>query len=255
MDNKNTDINYADFQAREKSIAIGKRYLNLFHQLHVIKAGLEALNKDFISLPDNVLEILPELSGGAKFFQHIKNLKDGSTPMNKIDADLLPFGKDVFENEDLFHKYTDYVHKSNVESVPSTPSSSSVNIMTNDIVDNDNKVIFDLLRSFQATPQYLENFQSEEAVKDLGPNWKVEIGKIIDRSSEKDKSLLKKNFENLCVFSIALNIWQECLALLKNPRSKSKQEIKSNLEKYNKYLSMFGEKGKELYGKVETLAG
>ena len=127
--------------------------------------------------------------------------------------------------------------------------------MANDIVDNDNKVIFDLLRSFQATPQYLENFQSEEAVKDLGPNWKVEIGKIIDRSSEKDKSLLKKNFENLCVFSIALNIWQECLALLKNPRSKSKQEIKSNLEKYNNYLSMFGEKGKELYGKVETLAG
>ena len=126
MDNKNTDINYADFQAREKSIAIGKRYLNLFHQLHVIKAGLEALNKDFISLPDNVLEILPELSGGAKFFQHIKNLKDGSTPMNKIDADLLPFGKDVFENEDLFHKYTDYVHKSNVESAPSTSSSSSV---------------------------------------------------------------------------------------------------------------------------------
>ena len=181
-DNKK-DLNFAEFQAHERAVVIGKRYLNIFHQLHVIKAGIETLNKDFVSLSDDVLKVLPELSGGSKFYQHIKNLKEGVTPMDKIDADLLPFGKDVFDNQELFLEYTDFsrptvsrpqdddIIEAEIKSEPKVEVSSSANDEVN--------AVFDLIRDFKATPQDLENFKASDVVKDFGPNWKIEIKNLI----------------------------------------------------------------------------
>ncbi len=267
MDKKDKDLNFSDFQAREKALAVGKQYLNIFHQLHVIKAGIEVLNKDFIALSDDVLNILPELSGGAKFYQHIKNLKEGITPINKIDASLLPFGAEVFENPELFRSYTDYNHKENVSLANdsynaenekiSTQSQNSFSVEPSIPMENsvkeDIKKVFELIRLFEATPKFLDSFKSEEVIKDLGPDWKNVIKNLINSSQENDKNLLQSNFENLCVFDIALNIWQECVSLLKNPKQKSKEEIKTNLDNYKKYLNMFGQGGLDLYNKVESL--
>ena len=264
MDVKNKDLNFSEFQARERALATGKKYLNIFHQLHVIKAGIEVLNRDFLSLSDDVLEILPELAGGAKFYQHIKNLKDGITPINKIDADLLPFGAEVFETSELFHLYTDLdnqSYSSNKRQVPpqpqqpivSQPIKTEPSIPMQSSIEEDEARLFELLRSFEATPKFLDAFKSDETIRDLGPDWKNSIKNLLDASQVQDKDLLKKNFENLCVFDIALNIWQECLSLLKNPKQKSKDEIKSNLENYKKYLNMFGAGGQDLYKKVEAL--
>lgn len=269
MDIKDKDINFAEFQARERALATGKKYLNIFHQLHVIKAGIETLNRDFLSLPDDVLEILPELAGGAKFYQHIKNLKDGTTPINKIEADLLPFGGEVFETPELFHSYTDYnsqgyTPSKNQEYAPQVrvrpspqPQSQSIKseptIPMQSSIEEDEARLFNLLRTFEATPKFLDSFKSDETVKDLGPDWKNSIKNLLDLTQEQDKDILRKNFENLCVFDTALNVWQECLSLLKNPKQKSKDEIKSNLDNYKKYLNMFGAGGQDLYKKVEAL--
>ena len=65
--------------------------------------------------------------------------------------------------------------------------------------------------------------------------------------------ILQKNFENLCTFDTALNIWQECSSLVKNPKSKSKEEINANIDNYKKYLSMFGKGGQELFEKIQAL--
>ena len=256
-DNKK-DLNFAEFQAHERAIAIGKRYLNIFHQLHVIKAGIEALNKDFVSLPDDVLKVLPELSGGSKFYQHIKNLKEGVTPMDKIDADLLPFGKDVFDNQELFLEYTDFsrptVSKPLEDDTAVVETKSEPKVEVPSSVSDDIKVLFDLIRDFKATPQDLEKFKSSDAVKDFGPNWKVEIKNLITNDTTvNDKYTLQKNFENLCTFDTALNVWQECSSLIKNPKSKSKEEINTNIDNYKKYLSMFGKGGQELFEKIQAL--
>ncbi len=261
MTENKKDLNFAEFQAHERALAIGRKYLNIFHQLHVINAGIEALNKDFLSLPDDVLSILPELSGGSKFYQHIKNLKDGTTPINKIDADLLPFGKDVFETQELFLEYTDFSRPTSPHpQQKQTVEVSSTEVKSEPVVEvapsenEDVKVLFDLIRNFKATPQDLEKFKSSDVVKDLGPNWKIEIKNLIanDASSE-DKYSLNKSFENLCIFDSALNVWQECSSLVKNPKQKSKEEISANLENYKKYLSMFGKGGQDLFEKVQAL--
>ena len=264
-DNKK-DLNFAEYQARERALVIGKRYLNIFHQLHVIKAGIEALNKDFVSLPEDVLKILPELSGGSKFYQHIKNLKEGVTPMDKIDADLLPFGKDVFETPELFEEYTDFSKptvsrplehseepkKSSKKEVKDVKTEPVVDVSSS--VSEDINVMFDLIRNFKATPQDLEKFKTNDTVKDFGPNWKVEIKNLITNDTTvQDKYNLNKNFENLCTFDSALNVWQECSSFVKNPKQKSKEEVKANMENYKKYLSMFGKGGQDLLEKVQSL--
>lgn len=259
MDNKN-NLNFSEFQSRERAIAVGKRYLNLFHQLHVIQAGLIVLNKDFIALPDDVIAILPELAGGAKFRQHILNLKSGITPIDKIDADLLPFGEEVFDDKDLYIKYTQYNTNSKAKKTENKVSdkkevvSEVVKEEVAESLDDENaKVIFELLRKFQNNPKDLEAFKSKEEVRDFGPEWKSKISELIEKSNEKDKSNLKKIFDGLCIFDYALNIWQECVALIKNPKSKSKEDVASKLDEYKKYLNMFGDAGNRLYEKVESL--
>lgn len=259
-------VNFTEFQAKERAIAVGKKYLNLFHQLHVITAGLTVLNKEFIALPDNVVEILPELAGGAKFRQHIQNLKDGITPIDKIDFDLLPFGPEVFEDKKLLEKYVQYdtprreqvVHKE--EQAPTVKKEEEVVVkqvvdadVGSDLANDNAKVIFDLLRKFQNNPKELEAFKSKEEVRDFGPEWKSKISDLIMKSDEPDKANLKKVFDGLCVFDYALNVWQEAVGLVKNPKLKSVDEISSKLPEYKKYLGMFGASGKSLYEKIEAL--
>lgn len=288
MEPEKKDINFADFQAHERAVAIGKRYLNIFHQLHVINAGIEVLNRDFLSLPDDVIKILPELSGGLKFYQHIKNLKNGITPINKIEVDLLPFGKNVFDSEEKFHEYTDGAgglsgndfvtnassasgasYGSQPQSVPnaqprpilqsatSTPSKPDVlyapaGISTS--TQDDNEALFALLRGFKANPKNLTDFKQSEVIRDLGPNWKIEINKILTLAQIQDKVILKRNFDTLCIFDTALGVWEECVAMVKNPRMKSPSEISANMENYKKYLAMFGNGGRDLLKKVQSLA-
>lgn len=249
MVEENKTKSFADFQAREKALFLGRQYLNIFHQLHVIDAGLTALNKDFISLPDDVIDILTELPGGVKFRQHILNLKNGTTPIDKIDPDLLPFGKEVFLDETLYVKYTSYTSPSGA-----TKTSNIQNNKIQDNLDMDNsKLIFDYIRKFQNTPKHLEDFKSKEEVHDCGPEWKSKISSMIQNSNEPDKDNLKKIFDGLCVFDNALNVWQECVSIIKNPKIKSKDEIISKLPEYKKYLAMFGAGGNSLFEKVEAL--
>jgi len=271
METEKKNMDFADFQAHERAIVIGRRYLNIFHQLHVINAGIEVLNKDFLSLPDDVVNILPELSGGLKFYQHIQNLKNGVTPIDKIDVDLLPFGKDVFDSAEKFHEYTDRTESdsvadkkksstilqnthSEIQSVQSQTQSVSEPVIDISESSDDNEPLFALLRGFKATPADLNAFKQNEVIRDLGPNWKIEINKILTLSHVSDKKSLKRNFDTLCVFDTALGVWEECVAIVKNPRMKSPSEIAANLPNYQKYLAMFGTGGKDLLAKVKLLA-
>lgn len=254
----NKSATFADFQAREKALFTGRQYLNLFHQLHVIEAGLLTLNKEFIALPDDVVNILPELPGGVKFKQHILNLKNGITPIDKIDPDLLPFGKEVFLDDALYEKYTSFqplkgnLKQEKKENNIENRAENKPSIQDNLDLDN-SKAIFDYIRGFQNTPKHLEEFKKKEEVHDCGPEWKSKISNMIINSNEPDKDNLKRIFEELCVFDYALNIWQECVVIIKNPKLKSKEEISSKLTEYKKYLAMFGNGGNSLYDKVEAL--
>lgn len=251
------NINEMDFETKQaylKSLKIGRRYLNIFHQLHVITAGLETLNKDFLSMSDDVINILSELPGGLKLYQHIQNLKTNKTPIDKIDPELLPFGKEVFETEELFKLYTNFDKRATIDNSNYFTASKVVTQNPSSKINSEHDALFKLIRGFTPTPENLENFKQDEVIRDLGPDWKNEIKNILSATTVSDTSDLKQNFEALCVFDIALAYWQECVSILKNPKVKTKDEIKSNLETYDKYLSMFGDDGNDLYEKIKKLA-
>ena len=69
----------------------------------------------------------------------------------------------------------------------------------------------------------------------------------------KDVEVLKKNFEILCTFDTALNYWKEANLIIKDNNFKNKNEIEKNIDIYQKYLSMFGSKGKDLFSKIKDL--
>ena len=245
------ELDFAAQQKREDALKIGRKYLNIFHQLHFINAGMEILNNDFLTMSDDVIELLPELAGGMKLAQHIKNLKTGKTPINKIDADVLPFGELVFDDHEKFLEYTSYNKIAAMKNVESENNAETSSIQTE--INNEYKQLYELLRAFKNTPALLENFKSSEVIRDLGPDWKNEVKNILKNSKEKDASNMRKTFDGLCVFDIALNYWQECVAIVKNPKSKPTSEIKDKLSDYKKYLAMFGAGGKDLYEKVKQL--
>lgn len=256
------DISFADYQARERFISISRRYINIFHQLHVIEAGIAELNKDFMAMPAEAIELLPELSGGAKLRQHILNLKNGATPMDKIDPDLLPFGAEVFEDKARYEAYTGRKAEAPAASGPAAkpasaaaPAASSPKSTLPGNLESDNaRVIFDLLRTYQNTPAELEKFKAREEVKDFGPEWKARISDMIDASDAPDKDGLRKIFDGLVTFDYALLIWHDCAAMVKNPKGVIRDELKAKLAEYKKYLSMFGQGGADMYARVEAIA-
>ncbi len=279
MDNKTIDsVDFVKKQQHEKALVIGRRYLNIFHQLHFIEAGMEVLNKDFLTIPDVVVDVLPEIAGGVKFKQHIQNLKDGKTPIDKIDASVLPFGELVFDSPEIANEYTNFdkqkqynnskyikprtlasyfgndfveVEIKNTNTLNEVKSVKGENVEVKESADYES--LFKLLKGFKATPDALESFKMSEEVRDLGPDWKNEINNILATSNIKDIEILKKNFGVLCTFDTALNYWKEANLIIKDSNFKSKGEIEENIDTYQKYLSMFGAKGKDLFSKIKAL--
>ena len=266
------ETSFAEYRTREKFLALGRRYVNIFHQLHVINAGMAVLNKDFLTIPDEAVELLPELAGGAKLRQHIINLKDGTTPADKIDPDLLPFGEEVFDDKVKYEVYTghkpgrrDFDSLTNPKPVamkpPPTPSAAAPSLpeefkptLPGNLAADNARVIFDLLRAYQNTPADLEKFKAREEVKDFGPEWKSGIYGMLTSSDVPDKEDLKKIFDGLMTFDNALGAWQECTAIVKNPKDVNMAELKSKLAEYKKYLFMFGQGGKDMYDRIEAMA-
>ncbi|MDR1009392.1 MAG: hypothetical protein LBL52_04040 [Rickettsiales bacterium] len=242
---KKDGLSFADYQIREKNRIIAKTYLNIFRQLHVIDAGLPTLNSEFVTLPNEVIDLLPEVSGGQKLWQHIKNLKDGSTPMDKIDAMLLPFGGEVFTDKKKLALYTEYTHAADkAETAPafivSAPDSAK-----------GDKDVLDALRSYKNTPEGLEAFKQK--MSKFGANWRQGIDDVLAVSTAKDKDELVKTFDGLKTFDTALSLWQEAASVVKTPTAPGLAKAGANMVEYEKYLPMFGPAGTELLNKLKGL--
>ena len=77
---------------------------------------------------------------------------------------------------------------------------------------------------------------------------------MIDASSEADKGALKKVFDGLVTFDYALGIWKECATIAKNPKGVNMDELRARLPEYRKYLLMFGQRGRDIYDRVASVA-
>ena len=76
-----------------KTSTIELKLLNLYRQEHVIIGGWAAVNPIFVNeANDDVIKELRDMPTGKALVQHIENLRNGKTPMDSIDPELLPYG-------------------------------------------------------------------------------------------------------------------------------------------------------------------
>ena len=245
--------NYLDFQAREKAKGLARRAINIFRQLHVIDAPLKELNEKFLSLDSDTVALLPEMPGGVKLYSHIQNLIGGLTPMNKIDPDLLPFGKEVFEDKKLYAEFTDFDKDSYVPAPPKVALKHAVGAKATPA--DPMEPVWVALKNFNGEAEKLEAFKALPAVKAFGENWRLEIAERIPMSALPDWERLSKLFEEMVTLDDGLVAWKAISTFLKNPSSAARKAIAPMLAEYKARLALFGSAGETLKARLDEVTG
>ncbi|MDR3126568.1 MAG: hypothetical protein LBT92_02970 [Rickettsiales bacterium] len=259
---------FAEYQVREKYLAEARRYINIFHQLHVITYDISSINADFLAMQDDVVGLLPSLPGGQKLWQHVQNLKSGDTPPDKIDPDLLPFGAEVFEDKNLYKRYTNYERReapsgpvkaarpkaaerplraARAESVEPPPAAAGGVGGVGEFA-----AIFEALRGYHNTPAELQSFKAMPDVEALGASWERDISAAIAESDVPDRDNLAAVFRGLATFNVALDVWNEASSIVRGDIPGS--VIPQGMPDFKKYLPMFGQPGKELLERLKEMA-
>ncbi len=203
---------------KPKASVVAQRLLNLYRQEHVIFGGWAAVNPVFVAeSDDDVFDELMVLPTGATLVQHIKNLKNGKTPMNSIDPELMPYGG---------------LMESGVETIILTGA------QWNELTDAINK--------FTPDQAGLEKLQSTPIVRRFGDEWPVAIRTALAARPE----LLEK-WAKITQTHRAYSLWNTASDMVNEPMSeRARAEFQADMPEYETYLPMFGDAGEKLLGRL-----
>ena len=132
---------------KAKASTIAQKLLNLYRQAHVINGGCVAVNRVFVDeATDEVLKEMNDLPTGKMLVAHIRNLRDGKTPMNSIARELLPYGGMMADAAVIM-----------------------------DISSKDMDTLISAIQEFQPNQDELTKFMEMPVVRKLGSDWAVII--------------------------------------------------------------------------------
>ena len=206
---------------QQQAHTIAQRLLNLYRQAHVIDGGWLAVNKIFIAESNDaqVIAELENLPTGKKLVAHINNLRNGKTPMDSIDKDLLPYG--------------------------GLMSGQSMNVSLSEKEINQLKQSLD---TFEPTPDNLNKIKQLPFVQKFGNDWIYDI-----------KSAIAFNPDMLAKWNVviqtdkAYRIWDSAKRLLSETLTeRNRAQIQADMPEFETYLPMFGDSGKEMLSKLRT---
>jgi hypothetical protein len=197
---------------------VAQKLLNLYRQQHVIFGGWKAVNQIFVHEADaDVMAELSNLPTGRMLAQHIENLRNGKTPADSINIELMPYGGLMSE------------------AVASTRLS-----------DEEMSQLRYALDSFVPDADGLIRIQSLDVVKKFGDEWQVAIRSVFadDQASLEKWNIVTKTAR-------AYYLWKVANDMLSTPISeRSRAQIQADLPEYETYLPLFGEAGTELLSKL-----
>ncbi len=206
---------------KAKTRATAQRLLNLYRQAHVIVGGWATVNPVFVNdINDNVALELQDLPTGKMLLRHIENLKNGTTPMDSIDRELLPYGGMMMG-----------------ESVAS--------IKLNETQMDD---LTDAIENFIPTQQGLDTFTSKPIVQYFGEEWPTAIGAIVQT-----KPNLTEQWNSIKQTYNAYRLWDSANMVIANPLTERvRAQVQSEMPEYETYLPMFGDDGAKLLNKLRN---
>ena len=206
---------------KAKTRATAQRLLNLYRQAHVIVGGWATVNPVFVNdINDNVALELQDLPTGKMLLRHIENLKNGTTPMDSIDRELLPYGGMMMG---------EYV----------------ASIKLNETQMDD---LTDAIENFIPTQQGLDIFTSKPIVQHFGEEWPTAIGAIVQT-----KPNLTEQWNSIKQTYNAYRLWDGANMVIANPLTERvRAQVQSEMPEYETYLPMFGDDGAKLLNKLRN---
>ena len=206
---------------KAKASVTAQKLLNLYRQAHVIVGGWAAVNRVFVDeATDDIMRELGNLPTGKMLIAHIKNLRDGTTPMDSIAHDLLPYGGMMVESE----------------AVP-------------DMLPADLQQLVSAINSFDPSQEGLDRFMNIPLIKKFGDDWVV----MSRTALSNDPETLRK-FDDVVRVSRAYQLWADANDILAQPVN---ERIRANLQvdmpEYETYLPMFGDDGRKLLRRLHGL--
>lgn len=206
---------------KAKASVIAQKLLNLYRQAHVIVGGWGAVNRVFVDeATDEVLNEMADLPTGKMLAQHIKNLRDGKTPMNSIARELLPYGGMMNEG-------------ANATDVPSADMAELINAIDD----------------FEPDQDKLNEFMQNPVVKKFGPDWANSIKNILNNNPE----ALKK-FDMIIRTQRAYKLWDNANEILAKPiNERARAQLQVDMLDYETYLPMFGDEGQKLLRRLHRI--
>ena len=205
---------------KPKANLIAQRLVNLYRQEHVILGGWAVLNPVFVNeATDDVLNEMADLPTGKMLIQHIKNLRDGKTPMDSIDRDLLPYGGLM------------------AESGASTPMSQ-----------NQWDELTNALNSFTPNQEGLHHLQTLDVVKKFGDEWLTGIKNMVA-----DHPDLAEKWKVVMQTERAYHLWDMATQIINQPLTeRMRAQIQADMPEYETFLPMFAEPGNQLLEKLRS---
>ena len=152
--------------------------------------------------------------------QHIKNLRDGKTPMNSIARELLPYGGMMNE-----------------------PA------IATDISNDDLDDLISAINNFEPDQDALQQFMQMPVVRGFGPEWAVSIKHILNNHPEE----LKK-FDTIVRTWRAYSLWESANDIISKPiNERARAQLQVDMPDYETYLPMFGDEGRTLLHKLHKI--
>lgn len=191
-----------------------QRLLNLYRQAHVIVGGWAAVNDVFVKEADeSVLTELKTLPCGETLVKHILNLKNGKTPMDSIETDLLPYGGLMQGSNTIFK-----------------------------LSESDYVVLQSALQNFEPTANGLKQIVELPLIQNIGENWQEKIKSALSQDMD-----LKQKWDTVIKTWTAYNLWDSAQTIIHSDiTERIKAQVQADMLDYETYLPMFGQAGTDL---------
>lgn len=206
---------------KAKASVVAQKLLNLYRQAHVIQGGWAAVNQVFVSeATQDVLSELHDLPTGKNLVTHISNLRDGTTPMDSIARELLPYGG---------------MMATSMESVVLSPEETDE--------------ILSAINSFSPDENGLTVFMQTPAVRQFGAKWPTII-----RNAISDNHDAIERLDNIINIWNARNMWSMANNIVNQPiNDRTRAQLQVDMPEYETYLPMFGDAGRDLLKRLRDL--
>ncbi|MBQ0013554.1 MAG: hypothetical protein KBS86_03235 [Proteobacteria bacterium] len=205
---------------KSKSSVIAQKLVNLYRQEHVIQGGWAALNPIFVAeaTPDVIRE-MRNIPTSKFLIKHIENLRNGTTPMDSIETDLLPYS-----------------------------GLMSDEMQGVSLSDEDWSELESALNAFTPTQEGLNLIESLSVVNRLGDEWYNAI-----KSALSIKPELFAKWELVGQTQRAYYLWNIASDIIQRPiTERIRAQVQADMPEYETYLPMFGDAGADLLNKLRN---